>query len=399
MQVGISKRTLRQLKEDALIGALEPRTDRRLGSKAYERQTVQGDHADGFFHWLYWHMAEPLADTNVEKRHVWDPLADEGNPHTDEILPHVPQGNFDMGLEGLHNLPKRHLAPGKMEELYELYLSCSAGGFASKSTFRATFQQRWRGVLGFRDIGQHARCTTCTKISKMRALAQTADLKAQLKSAHEQHVTGVQLDRAVSARLERLARNSTSERNGPPELVATDSSVLDLKIDGMDQAKFRLPRNLALSKEFEKRWRPQMHIVAVIAAGVSEHYYVLPPQLAQDSNMTLTLLSHALDNIVEDLKRHGRAMPMNLCIGADNTARENRNQWLNKWSAYLITSGLFRSVSINFFQVGHTHAAIDQKFSIIATALVQQSVLEVPEDIWGIKTTATLLVSLFLAHD
>ena len=230
-------------------------------------------------------------------------------------------------------------------------------------------------------------------------MAQTADLKAQLKSAHEQHVTGVQLDRAVSARLERLARNSTSERSGPPELVATDSSVLDLKIDGMDQAKFRLPRNLALSKEFEKRWRPQMHIVAVIAAGVSGYYYALPPQLAQDSNMTLSLLSHALDNIADDLKRHGRAMPMNLCIGADNTARENRNQWLNTWSAYLITSGLFRSVSINFFQVGHTRAAIDQKFSIIATALVQQSVLEVPEDIWEIKTTTTLFVSLFLAHD
>ena len=111
MQVGVSKRTLRQLKEDALIGALEPR--RRLGSKAYERQTVQGDRADGFFHWLYWHMEEPLADTNVEKRHVWDPLADEGNPHTDEILPHVPQGNFDMGLEELHNLPKKTSGPGK----------------------------------------------------------------------------------------------------------------------------------------------------------------------------------------------------------------------------------------------------------------------------------------------
>ena len=48
-----------------------------------------------------------------------------------------------------------------------------------------------------------------------------------------------------------------------------------LTIDGMDQAKFRMPRNLALTKQFEKAWRPQEHLVAVVADGVANCFFLM----------------------------------------------------------------------------------------------------------------------------
>jgi hypothetical protein len=50
--------------------------------------------------------------------------------------------------------------------------------------------------------------------------------------------------------------------------VCRNSSILKLDLDGLDQAKGKLPRNLANSKQLEKLWRPQMHIVGFIAWGV-----------------------------------------------------------------------------------------------------------------------------------
>eukprot|EP00969_Alexandrium_andersonii_P280915 12420024-Alexandrium_andersonii.AAC.1 len=35
--------------------------------------------------------------------------------------------------------------------------------------------------------------------------------------------------------------------------------VIHLRLDGMDQAKFKCPRNVQMSKLFEPLWRPQLH--------------------------------------------------------------------------------------------------------------------------------------------
>jgi hypothetical protein len=173
---------------------------------------------------------------------------------------------------------------------------------------------------------------------------------------------------------------STRQRHGPPEQSPAEDSVLCLTIDGMDQAKFRLPRNLALTKQFDKAWRPQEHCVAVLAAGLVDCFYLLQPDCGADSSMTSSLLSHTLDIVQERLRERGRAMPLHLVIQVDNTARENRNQFVNKWAAWLMLRGLFRSVTFQFLPVGHTHINVDQKFSTIATKLAVQAVFETPED-------------------
>ena len=74
-----------------------------------------------------------------------------------------------------------------------------------------------------------------------------------------------------------------------------DTSVAYLRSDGFDQAKCKRPRELALSTEFEKAWRPQLHVVVVLLAGVLETYYILEPGTAADSNMEMTLIMRAID--------------------------------------------------------------------------------------------------------
>ena len=70
---------------------------------------------------------------------------------------------------------------------------------------------------------------------------------------------------------------------------------------------------------------------------------------------------------------HGRLI---LVIAAEH----QRNQYLIKWASILVMRQQFRSVQFNYMPVGHTHMLIDQRFSIIATALGRQATLENPED-------------------
>ena len=49
-----------------------------------------------------------------------------------------------------------------------------------------------------------------------------------------------------------------------------DNSVMLVWLDGMDQAKFKCPRRLEMTKQFEKMWRPQLHLVVVTVLSCTE---------------------------------------------------------------------------------------------------------------------------------
>lgn len=86
-------------------------------------------------------------------------------------------------------------------------------------------------------------------------------------------------------------------------------------------------------------------------------------------------------DIVEGiLKRRGVKMPQNLIIQADNTGREQRNQWLQLYSGFLVAGQRFRSVSNVFFLVGHTHNQVDQRFVLLRAILNRAKVLQTPQD-------------------
>lgn len=51
---------------------------------------------------------------------------------------------------------------------------------------------------------------------------------------------------------------------------ALEGRVLKIDIDGMDQAKFKVPRNLEATHSFAALWRPVLHVTCAIAHGLVE---------------------------------------------------------------------------------------------------------------------------------
>lgn len=48
-----------------------------------------------------------------------------------------------------------------------------------------------------------------------------------------------------------------------------------MTLDGMDTAKFRVPRNIAMTKEFSEMTRAELKLTGRIAEGISESYYLV----------------------------------------------------------------------------------------------------------------------------
>lgn len=194
---------------------------------------------------------------------------------------------------------------------------------------------------------------------------------AELKGVH---ICEVMNDRQVSIRGNRIA-----EADALAMKYDGFGQILKITIDGMDQAKFKCPRNLASSAEFESCWRPQLHVVGTIIHGHMECYFLMNADQPKDSNMNATVISRCLD-ILRDKLGPQFSLPRTLVVAADNTARESKNQHFANFLSYLVATEKFECVELQFMQTGHTHNEQDQRFSSVATLLSRAPVLEDPTD-------------------
>ena len=105
--------------------------------------------------------------------------------------------------------------------------------------------------MAFRRVGQGKRCKACVKIDEERLQATTAQERAAVAQEKNNHIKAIMADRTVSGRTTRAA-----EAHAQVPSVDGDNQLLTITINGMDQAKFRCPRNLASSAEFDSCFRP-----------------------------------------------------------------------------------------------------------------------------------------------
>ena len=187
----------------------------------------------------------------------------------------------------------------------------------------------------------------------------------------------VMADRAVNVRGNHSAEQAarTPNHDGYGQMVK-------VTIDGMDQSKFRCPRNLASSAEFASLWRPQLHIVGTIVWGHLEVFYVMHPDQAKDANMECTVISRTLDLLANKFEESspGCALPRTMVVAADNTTREAKNQIFATYCASLVTAQRFDAVEVQYLQTGHTHNEQDQRFSSVSTLLSRAPILEDPSE-------------------
>ena len=191
---------------------------------------------------------------------------------------------------------------------------------------------------------------------------------------YAQHLGDVFRDREVDKRLCVKAAICFGTARG---ICSQEDSLLSITIDGMDAAKFRCPRNISAAKEFQNLWRPEMTLIGAILEGVQETYYLAEPDTSKSADLHCSIIGNQLEIARAAFEARGKPFPRHLRLHTDNAAAEGKNQTV-AYLGYLVHRGLFDSVVLTQFRVGHTHAKIDQRFSEVRGVLGQCTVLEEP---------------------
>ena len=277
----------------------------------------------------------------------------------------------------VRKVPVKFVETISLESIYEMHERIPAEDQASRSTLRRAWDTCWKYLIKINPISHHARCSVCAELDERKKLAVDEAERAQLLEDKDNHVKDIKADRAVGAR-----GQSLSEAAAASPSMDGHQQLLKLVVDGMDQAKFKVPRNITNSKHMSKLWRPQLSVTGVIAHGHLEAFFIMSPDIHKDANMEATVISRTLDLVQEKIKaKHASyCMPKSLVINADNTPREAKNSIFHTYVACLEGANRFSGTQVEFFKVGHTHNELDQRYSTAATTLSSAPTLEDPEE-------------------
>lgn len=134
--------------------------------------------------------------------------------------------------------------------------------------------------------------------------------------------------------------------------LGVSCSALSLAVDGMDQAKYKVPRvRCRQSKTFQKLWRPSLHVIGALAHSCGVWFYVSDEDLRKDAATQAEVISRTLDDILA----HHNCLPHGLALQMDNTCREGKNQFLQAWMVLQVVLGNFRWTLSSYLRVGRSH--------------------------------------------
>jgi hypothetical protein len=217
--------------------------------------------------------------------------------------------------------------------------------------------------LGFRKPTEHAKCDVCTrlKISIRKATMRYGAASSHARLAQEsltRHILSQWLDRQIYWSFRALSQTffKQSMEFGHRVLISSISTSLACVIcDGMDQAKFKVPRvrAAATSKLLGRLFRPTLHMTAAWIHGRSMHFWVSDENLCKDSSTQAEIFSRVLD----DLFSLGRGWPLGLAVQQDNTYREGKNRYIMNYLLLMVGLGVFRWSVANFLRTGHSPLA------------------------------------------
>ncbi|MCP4241526.1 MAG: hypothetical protein GY772_13275, partial [bacterium] len=306
---------------------------------------------DTWFLWAYEHLGETFADVPV--------LEQEAGPTEEEAAPAAARKLVSPHLAGISewlvapgstgptlapNQEVRFLAPQSLVDLYDFFRvtasPAGSGPLASYSTFRRCYLRRWQRVLRIRVQGHQPACPDCERYKALRKMVSTTEEVHALLAEYRKHLAAQYDDRRTDARISNLAETAILTGEVPFE---SDLSILSICMDGMDQAKFRCPRQLSLSKEFQSCRRPELHATGAVVDGLLESYWLSDCNVPKNANLQLTLLSRALQQSADLLAKGGRGRPAVLRVHTDNATSEGKNQTVMKYMAWLVWKRTFRA--------------------------------------------------------
>ena len=121
-------------------------------------------------------------------------------------------------------------------------------------------------------------------------------------------------------------------------------SVLLIREDGVDQAKFKCPRKLVKGHFWDKLYRPALHVHGVWAHGFGFHFAVSDADMPKGTNSNVEILANMLESIY---KRSGKSLPKTLMWIQDNTSRECKNSKIVKFCIMLVLLDVFKDIYLS----------------------------------------------------
>ena len=352
------------------------------------RASPASDELDTWFLRLYQQLAEPLAVPGSGDSAVGPPQApgDDGELTLTDVNHPLFAATVNAcrsavgGRQGQIKVPRKYLQFQSEADLFQFYQTdAEQTKQVSKSTFHRAWGS-WKAYLPLKTAGQQSKCSLCASFSEARTQATDSLERAAIDREKKIHLDQVMSDRRVNTRGNKMASDPSVFAKG-----FNDQSFMKLQIDGIDQAKFVLPRvkKLQGTSALSKCWRPQVHVTGVIVFGLLEYYAVMPPDCPKDSSMNASIIAHVLDLLAEKFRSKGTqfCFPPNLIIGCDNTPRESKNTYFSTFCGWLVCKHVFQTIQVEFLQVDHTHAELDQRFSSMSSIMMNADGLQDPGDV------------------
>eukprot|EP00959_Pyramimonas_sp_CCMP1952_P117582 2458313-Pyramimonas_sp.AAC.1 len=236
-----SPKTIDTFRKHIIAGGTKP--PEALPRMPPPRVTCQSSKADSWFLQLYQDLGEPYPMEDASEEVSVDEL------HEMIETPSHPLWSLSVALPDgdptKRYAPRRYLNPGKFQNIWEMYeVSVAKVDKVSKATLYSVWNSSWKNVLKFRNSGQGKRCKVRAALDEAKSKASSTEERQQLIKEKMDHITQIKADRAINVR-----GNLQSEHDSASTRTQ-GSEVLKITIDGMDQAKFRVPRN-TVPREFQ----------------------------------------------------------------------------------------------------------------------------------------------------
>ena len=243
-------------------------------------------------------------------------------------------------------------------------------------TFFRCCNEHWKECLKFRLMIMQSKCDACERFKCLRRRAVTLEHSDALRTEYLEHIQSTFHDRAVDERIQKAAYDAATTVDGVP----LARSILNVDVDAMEAMKFKCPRNIGAAKSLSQLWRPQQHMVGSIVDGCSDHYWLVPPDVVKNANLSVTLMADLLHHTVRDLQKKNVQLPRTFRVHSDNAGGEVKNQTFMKFMAWMAYKH-FNSTEMTQFRPGHSHGRIDQSFSVLGAALNKHHMLQTPDDV------------------
>ena len=335
--LGISQQRLTRLLRWLKEGHLHPPRDLRHSSAAERHNaTTQCDVA---LQWAYDVLAETYnsSDVRPDDCDVDAPDVPDATEPSFLAMPTV-----DGFREWVHGPGATVTATGAQSgavvkwlppmPLCDLFESCKTQmqSLPSYITFFRCYNEHWRHRLKFRPKIMQSKCDDCERFKCLRRQAVTPEHNEAVKGQYLEHIQSTFHDRAVDERIQKAAYEAATTPGG----VALARSILNMDIDAMEAMKFKCPRNIGAAKAMDGLWRPQQHMVGSIVDGCSDHYWLVPPDVVKNANLSVTLVADLLHHTLNHLQDKRVPLPKTFRVHSDNAGGEVKNQTFMEFMAW-----------------------------------------------------------------